>query len=362
MSDRFDLAVIGGGPAGTSAAITAARIGHRVLLLERGSFPRQKVCGEFVSSESLGLLERLLGSNHQWTSTPIKISRARIFFDGRVREMKVQPEANSIPRFVMDHALWETAKHAGVEALENATVNEIGGDGPFGIATANGHFAAKAVINASGRWSSLTGSLHVPRLGASVGLKQHFHEADPPISVDLYFFPGGYCGVQPVGANEINVSAMVSPRVAKELETVFALEPSLKKRSAGWKPKTELVSTYPLIHGKPIPVQPRRDILNVGDAAGFIDPFVGDGISMALHSGTMAAEAVSKSLAGSCSLGEAALDYRAAYEERLLPAFRNAARLRKLVASPTLRGLALALFSIPAISRLAVRKTRARTG
>ena len=56
----YDLAIIGGGPAGTSAAISAARQGARVLLLERGRFPRHKVCGEFVSAESLTLLKDLL--------------------------------------------------------------------------------------------------------------------------------------------------------------------------------------------------------------------------------------------------------------------------------------------------------------
>src|SRR5271167_3512726 len=60
----YDLIVIGGGPAGTSAAITCSRSGARVLLLERGHFPRHKVCGEFVSAESLGLLADLLAPQH----------------------------------------------------------------------------------------------------------------------------------------------------------------------------------------------------------------------------------------------------------------------------------------------------------
>jgi flavin-dependent dehydrogenase len=60
----YDLIVVGGGPAGTSAAITCARHGARVLLLERGQFPRHKVCGEFVSAESLELLSDLLAPQH----------------------------------------------------------------------------------------------------------------------------------------------------------------------------------------------------------------------------------------------------------------------------------------------------------
>ncbi len=57
---HYDLAIVGGGPAGTSAAITAARNGASVVLFDSSEFPRQKVCGEFVSAESLGLLRELL--------------------------------------------------------------------------------------------------------------------------------------------------------------------------------------------------------------------------------------------------------------------------------------------------------------
>jgi len=61
--NNWDLVVIGGGPAGASAAMTAARAGIQVLLLEKGNFPRHKVCGEFVSGESLQLLESLLANS-----------------------------------------------------------------------------------------------------------------------------------------------------------------------------------------------------------------------------------------------------------------------------------------------------------
>src|SRR6185312_2755747 len=97
--------------------------------------------------------------------------------------------------------------------------------------------------------------------------------------------------------------------VAKDLETVFEQEASLKERSRDWSATTDPVSTYPLVHGKPQPLQAKRNILNVGDAAGFIDPFVGDGISMALHSGRMAAESLHSFLGGESSLQNAAASY-----------------------------------------------------
>src|ERR1700683_5059049 len=102
----YDLIVIGGGPAGTSAAIACARNGVRVLLLERGRFPRQKVCGEFVSAESLELLNNLFDAKHRARlSDAIRIERTRVFLDGRILLAPVQPAAASIARLELDDAL-----------------------------------------------------------------------------------------------------------------------------------------------------------------------------------------------------------------------------------------------------------------
>src|SRR5690242_1322304 len=101
----YDLIVAGAGPAGSSAAITAALAGARVLLLERGRFPRQKVCGEFVSAESLNLLASLLQPPHRAIlDNAIPIPRARIFLDGRTLQTPVDPPASSIARLELDVA------------------------------------------------------------------------------------------------------------------------------------------------------------------------------------------------------------------------------------------------------------------
>src|SRR5277367_30082 len=97
--NMYDLVVIGGGPAGTSAAITAARAGARVLLLERGRFPRHKVCGEFVSAESLDLLANLLDSDSKTLlSDAVRIAKARIFLDGHMLQTVTDRPAASIAR------------------------------------------------------------------------------------------------------------------------------------------------------------------------------------------------------------------------------------------------------------------------
>jgi menaquinone-9 beta-reductase len=364
----YDLTIIGGGPAGSSAAITASRGGAAVLLLERGRFPRHKVCGEFVSAESLGLLGGLLGSRHEdLLRAAIQIPRARVFLDGRTLETPVAPPAASIARLDLDAALWELAAESGVAVRPSTTVQRITGSGTFRIATSEGDFESRALINATGRWSNLnppSGRDRGPR-EKWLGLKAHFAEPSPPASVDLYFFEGGYCGVQPVELRaraslqgRVNACAMVRTEVASTLSEVFAQHPALYQRSRHWQPLSEPVSTAPLLFRDPQPE--RENMLMAGDAAGFVDPFVGDGISLALRSGALAAESLAPFVRGEILLGEAATAYRRTYERQLGPIFRASSKIRRMLLLPrSLRAPMLFLLeSVPAVTRYLVRRTR----
>jgi len=364
----YDLIVIGGGPGGASAAITAARTGARVLLLERGRLPRQRVCGEFVSAESLGLLARLLaGSSSALLTAAVAIPEARLFVDGRTITTPVNPVAASIARFDLDPVLWHAAESAGVDARLQTAVESVHRDGTFLVRTSAGDFASQAVIVAAGRWSSLDR----PPTRASelrerwLGIKAHFAEPLPHASVDLYFFEGGYCGVQPVElagsaprGERINACAMVRADAARTLPEVFAQHPQLRERSKRWELLMDPVTTSPLRFHEPQPVQ--DGMLRVGDAAGFVDPFVGDGISLALRSGAAAAECLTAFLSGNVSLAEAAQCYGQIYRRRLLPVFRNSSKLRRLLRLPRLLRIPIAhwLESAPAVTRCLVGMTR----
>lgn len=363
----YDLIVIGGGPAGSSAAITAARGRARVLLLERGKFPRQKVCGEFVSAESLELLAGLLDTPHAaLLAGALRIPRARVFLDGRKIETPVDPPAASIARLDLDAALWSSAAACGVETREQTTVESVSGSGPFEVAAASSTFQAKAVINTAGRWSNLRNS---SQNGAKpgpkwLGVKAHFTEASPTASVDLYFFDGGYCGVQPVDlagteqGNRVNACAMVRADVASNLSDVFKLHPALLQRSREWEQIGTTVTTSPLVFRKP---EPERDgVLLAGDAAGFVDPFVGDGISLALRSGALAAECLRQFFNEQKMLQAAAELYRQTYKTKLAPVFHNSSKLRKMLVLPrTVRRPILFLMERkPSLTQYLVSKTR----
>jgi flavin-dependent dehydrogenase len=97
-----------------------------------------------------------------------------------------------------------------------------------------------------------------------------------------------------------------------------------------------------------------------GDAAGFVDPFIGDGISLALRSGTLAAQSLLPLFRGESSLPEAAAAYRDAYTKALLPIFRNSSKVRQLFKLPRIVRVPLVLFlgKVPSFTQYLVQKTR----
>lgn len=357
---HYDLAVIGGGPAGTSAAITAARSGASVVLFDSSDFPRQKVCGEFVSAESLELLRKLL-CGHERADEVLRgapvLARARVFASGSVAETAIDPPGLSIPRAVLDLLLWQCAQQAGVAAESKCEVQSIAGQGPFTVAAASGEIVANAVVLCTGRWSRFSDSSSVGSGPKWIGVKAHYRERSPSPSTDLYFFDNGYCGVQPVAPDVVNVCALVRSDSATTLDAVFQGSAELRTRAEQWERITGPVSTAPVLYRKPVCV--RDGILLAGDAAGFIDPFAGDGISLALRSGQAAARCLRAFLAREASLETACRQYQGVYRQQFAPLIAASTRVRRLVSLPGIaRPVALQLLRIPGVLPYVIRKTR----
>jgi len=362
----YDLIVLGGGPAGCAAAITSARFGLKVLLVERGRFPRHKVCGEFVSAESLDRLEKLLGQRHRnLVAHAPQIGHARIFLDDADVHAEISPPGAGITRFDLDQALWESCYENGVELRDDSAASAVNRSGEtFQIAAGGSIFESRALANASGRWSFLTSPQNRAQAAKErwIGLKAHFREPSPSPSVDLYFFEGGYCGVQPVTrANRervINACAMARTDVATGLEHVLRLHPALRLRSASWEPIMDRISTSPLVFHHPEPV--RDGIIQVGDAATFVDPFVGDGISLAIRSGVLAGGCLGQFFRGRCSLEQAIDAYAREYKRTLSGVFRASSYLRSLLRWPAAARKPALWFlqRSPAMAKQLVRMTR----
>jgi len=310
------------------------------------------------------LLKWLLGDSQQGLlQRALPLSESRLWLDGRMVRVPVSPPAASIARYDLDLALWTAAQKAGVTTLQETTVCGIEGENPFRIVTSAGEFCGGAVINATGRWSNLKLAGNHSNGSRWLGLKAHFC-GDMEPSVDLYFFEGGYCGVQPVrapdGAILLNACALVRPGVASTLEEVLNRHPLLAARSRAWSAAFAPVSTFPVILRHPIPVS--GSVLNAGDAAGFVDPFVGDGISIALRGGNLGARNLSAFLRGERSLKQSLEEYAQVYRRSLRPVHLASSLLRKFLGVPRgLRGALLsACASSPRLARCLVEATRSK--
>ena len=246
-------------------------------------------------------------------------------------EAKIRPAAVSITRYDLDAALWSAAKRAGVDTRANSEISSVSGDGPFQVASSSGPCTAKAVVIAAGRWSQFTADRTVPPGPRWIGLKAHFREANPSLSSDLYFFEDGYCGVQPVSDHVVNACAMIRSDCATTLPEVFALHPKLSQTSrqvdasnaGGQHSAVDLSSAA--AHAETTCccwATPRRSSI----------PFVGDGISIALRSGRVAAECLQQYLSGDATLSSCVARYEREYSQQ----FRAASGCRGESAIPAL--------------------------
>jgi menaquinone-9 beta-reductase len=310
MSAVYDVAVVGGGLAGCSAAITLAQQGKSVALFESKAYPHHKVCGEFLSPECLHYLDDLGVMPALRSLQPAPVHTVTISTPDGTRWETHLPGL-SVSRYRLDHLLAEHARSLGVDLYSNTTVKRIDGDlqNTFRLHTRSeaAEYRAKTVISAHGKRGSLDRALNrrfLSRQQPFTGLKAHFYGSPLSGRVELHTFPGGYCGLGEIEEGLTNVCLLVRTEVfrrAGDIETFItwmrAQNPQLERwfkgarlASDGWLSISQIpFLTKSIVEG---------DILMTGDAAGLITPLTGDGMSMALRGGQMAAHCVNQYLDG----------------------------------------------------------------
>ncbi len=351
----LDLAIIGGGPAGTAAALEARRRGLRVGIWERDPFPRHKVCGEFISAEALGWLRRQIPQTVQRGSV---IREAEFVCEnGRARRFALPRAALGLSRFLLDRALWDAALKAGVLAHEGQSVRAVRkrGDSPTGevweLEAAEGSIStARRLIIACGRWWNLEGVPSPARQqqaagsGKWVGAKAHFTGLESRGRVEMYLFRGGYCGLAPVEDGRTNVCCLVRRerlrdlgiRDAQNLAVWLAQVSGHGKLQARIERACQVsatVTTAPvrLAQGSPA----AEGALLVGDASGFLDPFTGEGVSKALNGGRLGGRVITESLAAGRNSEQTTEIYRRKLERAVDRSYKTAALARAMFQAPS---------------------------
>lgn len=373
--DVRDVLVVGGGPAGASTAALCARAGLDVLAVDRAVFPRDKPCAEYLSPEcardleALGVLDELLGAGAQ------RLVGMRIVsddggsvtgrFDASPGYAPYRPYGLAVRRTVLDTALLRAAAREGAEvregvALERLVVERGTVTGAM-LRSPGGpeEVRARVVVGADGLNSRAARQLRLGRRGRPprLALVAHLDRvAGLTDCGEMFCGPGWYVGVAALGAGVASVAMVVpvadGPQIAGDPERYFRRRlselPELAARVAGARMVRPILAAGPFARRV-------RDVvvdgaLLVGDAAGFFDPFTGEGVFAALRGGVLAAAALAGALAHG---GDASRARLAPYARARRRAFRDKWLLERIVGLAATR---------PAVMRRFTARLGARPG
>ncbi|MDF2689949.1 MAG: hypothetical protein K0Q80_2915 [Microvirga sp.] len=311
-----ELVIVGAGLAGASAACVLAREGLSALLLERDPEPKHKVCGEFLSIEAQTYLAHLgLDLDHLGAS---RISRLRLHHRGKQAEAPLPFTARGLSRKVLDEALLEKTMSLGARIERGVTVRSIDTDetanlidaGPFGTIRAETLFLASGKHDVRGAKRPMAGSIN-----DLIGFKLHYRLAEEQRValadvIEIILFEDGYAGLQLIEDGIANLCLVVTQnrfeRAGKSwnslIEEIAGECPSganrLRDALPLWdKPLSIFQIPYGFIH-QPQPTEP-PGLFRLGDQMGVIPSFTGEGMSMALHSGFLAASSLLRQGRGS---------------------------------------------------------------
>ena len=299
---NFDILIIGGGLAGLTASIDLTQRGYRVLVVEKKSFPRHKVCGEYISNEVQPYLKRLGFVSEAHGAK--KISKFMISsVNGVSATCDMAMGGFSISRYRLDEELYNIAVNIGVKVITEAAVLEINfkSDNVFEVKTSKGIFFAKIVLGAYGKRSNIDKGLgrdFFSERTEYVGVKHHFKGEHDENLVCLHNFDGGYCGVSKVENGLINMSYLTTSNVLKKYKNIEELEKEHLSENPFLK---NIFTDSTSVFEKPLVISQinfgikqtvEKHVLMIGDAAGMIHPLCGNGMAMAIHSSKLCAEQV----------------------------------------------------------------------
>jgi geranylgeranyl reductase family protein len=321
--EQYDVIVVGTGPAGATAAYGLARAGLRTLLLEKARLPRYKTCGGGITHKSVVALP--------FSVEPvIERTLRRVDFSWRTTKPFVvesdEPLVYMVQRSRFDSYLTEQAVGAGATLMDETTVQSLDvGDHEVNICTSRGSFTADYVIGADGATGRVAKSIGLmPDRWALAALETEF-EVEPStmdhwrdkLGLDLGELPATYGWVFPKG-DHLSVGVGGLPRIPdygkrlKQYDTkhTAARVPGVKReiRTHGYLLPCRLPGA---------PVQKGR-VLLVGDAAGLVEAFTGEGIYWAIRSGQIAAASIAK--------GQSVPDYQRQLDIALMPNLMSARR------------------------------------
>jgi len=332
VSQGTEVAIVGGGPAGSALAIQLVRAGREVVLLERSDEPAWRACGVFASPAAVGRLRALGLTMPDLATLARPIPAMRVETPGGTSFRLTYGDNGSLAdpavgfdRPALDRMLLAEAEAAGAVVLRGCTVIRVDLDATerrLAVRSDRGEesIRTRLVVGADGIRSLVARSAGVvarTMFGGRIGLTFHAADPEPKMVRDarMVVIRGAYCGLAPVPAGRVNVGIVLASGRWRErlahagarpvVSDVLGSIPGADDDPVNWAAADhcdEIVGASPVGH------RVRRRAgdgwILVGDAAGFLDPFTGEGLHRALVSSALAAAAIDDHLESGASLAE----------------------------------------------------------
>ncbi|MBX2944437.1 MAG: NAD(P)/FAD-dependent oxidoreductase [Cyclobacteriaceae bacterium] len=337
MSSK-DVVVAGGGLAGLIASIRLVRAGIHCTLIEKKRYPFHRVCGEYISNETVPFLKR--EELFPEAFSPPVINQFHLSsVSGKSTKLSLDLGGFGISRFTLDHFLYQQALQAGVNFVLEQEVDSISfldREDSFTVRTSQQEFSTSLVIGAFGKRSRMDTALKrgfIQKRSPYVGVKYHIQTDHPANLIALHNFNGGYCGISNIEDRKTNLCYLVHRDQVKRFKGIREMEeavlfqnPSLKSifnSSEFLFEKPETINEISFETKEPV----FNHILMAGDAAGMIAPLCGNGMAMAIHTGKIVSDLIIEAKAE--NRPRAWLE--AAYAERWTSTFATRLRTGRLI-------------------------------
>lgn len=328
--NKFDVIIIGGGLAGLTSAIHLSKHNFKVLLIEKNSYPKHKVCGEYVSNEVLPYLNYLDFDPFEFGAKKISEFELTTYNNKKI-SAKLSLGGFGMSRYELDFQLYNLALKTGVEVFQDTVTDVQFESDSFQISTkSNAQIESKIVIGAFGKRSNLDVKFNrkfITKKSPYLGVKIHVSGEFPEEKVALHNFKGGYCGLSKVENNHINLCYITNYDAFKKHKDIDTFQREVMFNNSELKTifqNTKAKFDKPLTISQ-ISFETKDPIENhmimCGDTAGMIHPLCGNGMGMAIRSSQLASQLIIDYLQGK-------IEERKTLEERYAKQWQKTFSLR----------------------------------
>jgi len=347
------VTIIGGGLSGLLTSIQLVRENIPAQLFEKKLYPFHRVCGEYISNETIPFLKSL--SLYPEEFHPSQINRLQLTsVNGKSASLPLNLGGFGISRYCFDNWLYQKAIQEGVEVHQNTEVSTIQfKENQFILSTKEKTFASDVIVGSYGKRSRLDVTLDrrfIKKRSPYIGVKYHIRTEHPDGLIALHNFKDGYCGISHVEDGISNLCYLSHRDNLKKTGSIHALEEQILFKNPFLKnifKNAEFVFAVPETINEVSfetkgPVE--NHILMAGDAAGMITPLCGNGMAMAIHtSKILSGHIVQYCKNESSSRKELESSYAKEWQQQFAARLRVGRQLQNLFGSTFTSNLAVGL-------------------